>query len=50
MSPTYQMNKKHIYAWRLNNIDKHREINKKSIQKKRAWVCFQKVFLNILLN
>ena len=46
----YQQNKKHIYAWRMNNLDKQREINRKSIRKARSWKAIQKIFLNILLD
>lgn len=49
-SPSYAQNKKHIQKWRLANIDKYREINRKSKQKRDAWKKIQKEFLHILLN
>jgi len=46
----YEQNKKYVYAWRRDNIDRVREINRKSISKARSWKSIQIVFLNILLD
>ena len=46
----YQQNKSYVYAWRINNTDRMREINRKSIRKARSWKAIQKIFLNILLD
>lgn len=49
MSPTYQQNKKYIYAWRIKNIEHNREINKQSKRRHDTWKKIQKTFLSILL-
>jgi hypothetical protein len=48
-SPSYTQNKAHIYKWRETNIDKYREINRRSKQKRDCWKKVQKEFLSILL-
>ena len=50
MPTTYIKNKKHIYAWRENNLAQVREINNKSARKFRVWKKVQREFLNILLD
>ncbi len=50
MPLSYEKNKKHILKWRLANIDKFREINKKSKRKRDAWKRIQKEFFQILLS
>ena len=49
-SPSYETNKIHIYKYRLNNLDKVREINKHSKRRYDAWKKIQKEFLRILLD
>ncbi len=46
----YNKNKKHIYKWRENNIERGREINKLSMRRTYAWNKISKQFLNILLE
>lgn len=48
-SPSYESNKKSIYNWRSKNIERNREINRKSKQKYDCWKKVQKEFLAILL-
>ena len=49
-SPSYAQNKVHIYKYRVNNLDKVREIGKLSKRRRDAWKTIQKEFLNILLD
>ena len=50
----YQKNKKHIYAYREKNLEKIREITRRSMRKlrerKRELENIEKTFLNILLE
>ena len=49
-SPTYKQNKTHIYKWREKNIEKLREINKKSKQRYDMFKKEQKRLFCILLE
>jgi len=49
MPPTYGQNKIHIYKYRLNHIDKVREINKLSKRKRDCWKKITREFNRILL-
>ena len=46
----YQKNKKHIYAYREKNLEKIKEITRRSMRKlrerKREWEIIEKTFLN----
>ena len=44
--PSYIQNKKHIYKWREQNKERHREIDLKS----KRWKKVQMIFFQILLN
>ncbi len=46
----YSQNKQHIYKWRQSNLDKVKEINRKSKARHDAWKKIQMVFLSILLE
>jgi hypothetical protein len=46
----YLTNKKHIYKWRDNNLDKYRLISRKHKQKRDLWLKEKKSFLKILLD
>jgi hypothetical protein len=48
-SPSYEMNKKHIYRYRETHLDKVRQINRESKRRYDAWKRIQREFLNILL-
>jgi len=50
MPATYAQNKQHIYKWRQSNLDKVRDINRKSNARYVAWKKIQMVFLSILLE
>ena len=50
MPLAYTFNKKHIYRWRENNVERRREINKLSMRRKYAWNKISKEFLNILFE
>jgi len=49
MPPTYTQNKKHIYKWRENNIERKREINRRLQKKYDMWKREKTIFLRILL-
>lgn len=46
--PTYAQNKLHIYKWRAKNIDRSREINRKSKAKADNWTKVKHIYLAIL--
>ena len=50
----YEKNKKHIYAYREKNLEKIREITRRSMRKlrerKRELENIEKTFLNILIE
>ena len=46
----YAQNKIHIYKYRVNNLDKCREIDRLSKRRRYAWKKVSKEFLNILLE
>lgn len=50
MPPTYEQNKKHIYKWRENNIERSRELIRKGKAKYDTWKKVQKIYLSILLD
>jgi len=50
MSPSYAQNKKHIYKWCKNNIEKSRAIKLKCELKRICYKREAKIFLNILLD
>lgn len=50
MPPTYEQNKKHIYNYRLNNLDKWRHADRVRKNRQYAWKKISIVFLNILLE
>ena len=50
MPLSYKQNKVHIYKYRVNNLDKVREIDRLSKRRQYAWKKIQKEFLNILLD
>ena len=50
MPLSYSQNKVHIYKYRVNNLDKVREIDRLSKKRKYAWKKVSKEFLNILLD
>jgi hypothetical protein len=47
--PSYEQNKRHIYKWRENNIEKLREHNRKNWHKRYEWIKISKIFRNILI-
>lgn len=47
--PSYKQNKVHIYAWRENNQEKYKALNRKHQEKFQTWKKIQKEFLRILL-
>ena len=49
MPVAYNINKRHIYKWRENNMERSREINKLSMRRTYVWRNISKQFLNILL-
>ncbi len=50
MPLSYSQNKKHIYAWRENNKDKHLATCRKFQRKYDEWKRIKKIYLNILLE
>jgi hypothetical protein len=52
--PTYKQNKIHIYKWRENNNERHKEMSAKYMAKyrsnRKSWKEIQSIFLNILLD
>ncbi len=46
----YARNKENIYAWRINNPEHNRLINRLAKQRFDCWKKIQLVYLNILLN
>ena len=48
-APTYAQNKASIYRWKAKNIDKFREISRRSKRRCYHWKKIQIEFLNILL-
>ena len=49
-SPSYQQNKKHIYRWVENNLERKREIARNNQRKYDMWKREKKIFLKILLE
>lgn len=49
MAKSYAVNKKSIYNWREKNIERNREIVRRSKRKRDAWISISKIFLQILL-
>lgn len=47
-SPSYEINKKHIYKWREANPEHYRAIGRKWKQKRDAWKKFINIFPFIL--
>lgn len=50
MPTSYAKNKQHIYAWRQKNLEKKREIDRKSMNRYRNWKKISAIFLNILID
>jgi hypothetical protein len=50
MPLSYEQNKVHIYKYRVNNLDKVREIDRLSKRRRYAWKKIQREYLNILLD
>jgi tRNA A-37 threonylcarbamoyl transferase component Bud32 len=47
--PSYAQNKEHIYKWRMNNLDRKRELDKKHQKKRTIWKEIRMEFFSILL-
>jgi hypothetical protein len=50
MAWEYSKNKKCIYNWRSNNLERCRELNRKHLKKHRLWKSISIEFFNILIN
>ena len=50
MPLTNAKNKKHIYAWRELNRDKHLEMCKRYKKRQMEWAKIRKIYFNILID
>jgi len=50
MAYAYSKNKKFIYQWRENNLEKKKELDRKHRRKYEMWKRERMIFLGILLD